>query len=129
MNVWIWFYGINIRAQSIQIDSITIDENQNLLKIAGALSANPGIVSVNGKNLKLIQWGLTGAQFSLPFDGPGSSGPIKIILYKDTIVGWSIQEWFAHIQHIGYSTSPSYLNTAEPTPPQKTSEWDIYFRN
>src|SRR5437016_79475 len=69
----------SVLAQTIRVDSITIDENQSLLKVHGYLPGSPGSLSVNNKSLKLIQWSLTEGIFYLPYDGPGSSGPIKII--------------------------------------------------
>ncbi|MEP7235473.1 MAG: T9SS type A sorting domain-containing protein [Ignavibacteriota bacterium] len=128
INAWLWFYCIDICAQPIQIDSITVNENQNLLKISGVLTATPGVVLINGKNLTLIQWGDTGALYSLPPDGPGSSGQIKIIQDKDTIVGWSLQEWHAHISYSSFTSSSFFENSPPSWPRRKASEYQIYFR-
>ncbi|MEI8134894.1 MAG: T9SS type A sorting domain-containing protein [bacterium] len=122
------FFGSKSIAQTIRVDSVTLDEYQNALILKGSLPFDFAVLTVNGKNLKLIKGDTSEAVFSLPSVGPGSSGPIRIIFLTDTLAGWEINEWYAHVRGLKRIFPPSYISSPAPQPPLSSFEWNLFFR-
>jgi hypothetical protein len=110
--------------QVARIDSIRINEKDELLEVFGELPQKQGTVTLNNYSLTVKEWNTKSAFLILPYTGQAESGLINIIIDNDTISDWSIKEWNGKFKyhHVVPGKGPSQY------PPLVDATWDLFFR-